>query len=132
MEDYEYNDNPRKGLTVPWPETVVRFGSAMIRLDYVMSLQFGVTGLDQDMFTHFVKVMYVSNQEQVLTGSREAVFHLLEQLGDRNYYDRVTLASVTKFVQSLDDVKTQEDVMKAFAAAQEAQEAKKQKKPKND
>jgi len=120
MEDYEYNDNPRKGLTVPWPETVVRFGSAMIRLDYTMSLQFGVTGLDQDMFTHFVKVLYVSNQEQILTGSREAVFHLLEQLGDRNYYDRITLASVTKFVQSLDDAKNQEDIMKALAAAQDA------------
>lgn len=124
MEDYEYNDNPRRGLTVPWPETVVRFGAAMIRLDYVMSLQFGATGLDQDMFTHFVKVLYVSNQEQVLTGSKEAVFHLLEQLGDRHYYDKVTLASVIKFVQSLDDAKNQESLMRALAAAQESTESK--------
>jgi hypothetical protein len=124
MEDFDYNESSRKGLTVPWPETVVRFGTAMIRLDYVMSLQFGVTGLEQDMFTHFVKVMYVSNQEQVLTGSREAVFHLLEQLGDRHYYDKVTLASVTKFVLSLDDAKDQENLMRALAAAQESNASK--------
>lgn len=111
MEDYEYNDYPRKGLTVPWPETVVRFGSAMIRLDYTMSLQFGATGMQQNHYMYFIKVLYVSGQEQVLTGSKADLFHLLEQLGQRRYYDKVTIVSLIDFVNDLDVTKAEADMI---------------------